>query len=94
MYLQKDGILRTERLISYKYLISQRPKTYVLTSQHLLRISFHPQINEFTPWPLDFSLFALHAHKCNLSQTLNGIACSLLQHTFPDLRFLCYSGIN
>ena len=41
MYLQKDGILRTERLISYKYLISQRPKTYVLTSQHLLRISFN-----------------------------------------------------
>ena len=49
MYLQKDGMLRTERLISYKYLISQRPKTYLLTSQHLLRICFHPQINGFPP---------------------------------------------
>ena len=82
--------LRTERLISHKYLISRRPKTYLLTNQHLLRISSHPQANEFTPWTPDFSLFTLHAHKYSPPQILSGLACSLLQHAFPELHFLCY----
>ena len=44
--------LSTERLISIKYLIQRRPKTYLLSSKILPRLSPHPQTKELTTWNL------------------------------------------
>ena len=48
----EEWILSTERLISIKYLIQRRPKTYLLSSKILPRLSPHPQARELTTWNL------------------------------------------
>lgn len=51
-------------------------------------------MNSLLGFWLDFPLFALLAQKYSPPQTLNRLACSLLQPVLPELQFLCYSQIN
>lgn len=43
---------------------------------------------------LDLPHFAFLAHKYSPPQALNRLACTLLQHAFPILKFFCYFWIN
>lgn len=51
-------------------------------------------INYFPGLWLEPVLFALLAHKYSPLQTLNGLACSLLEIAFPKLQQLYYSSVN
>ena len=72
----------------------QKTESNLLTNEHLSRISPYPQANELNCFDSGWTSLCNPSRKCSPAQTLNGLTCSLLQHAFLRLQFLCYSWMN
>lgn len=70
--------LRTRDWFSINAQFTEDWETYLLVSEHPLRIFSHPLASKITSWTRAEFPSVLLAHTYSLSQTLNRLACRLL----------------
>lgn len=69
----------------------QKTDSSLLTSEHLSRISHHPQANEFNCFNSGWTSLSLHFLPINAAQPKPSmVSCSLLQHAFIKLISLLF----